>query len=143
MSNSNLTNRYQLAREQYAELGVDVDQALAALSKIPVSLHCWQGDDVGGFERTGEALGNGLAVTGNYPGKATNPEQLRSDLDQVTALLPGKHRLNLHACYGEFGGKKVDRDAVSVEHFQNWIDWAKQKGMGLDFQPDLLRPSSL
>jgi len=135
MSNSSITNRYQLAREQYAELGVDVDQAIAALSKIPVSLHCWQGDDVGGFERTGEALGNGLAVTGNYPGKATNPEQLRSDLDKVTSLLPGKHRLNLHACYGEFGGKKVDRDAVSVEHFQNWIDWAKQHGMGLDFNP--------
>jgi L-rhamnose isomerase len=135
MSNSSITNRYQLAREQYAELGVDVDKAIAILSQIPVSLHCWQGDDVGGFERTGEALGNGLAVTGNYPGKATNPEQLRSDLDKVTSLLPGKHRLNLHACYGEFGGKKVDRDAVGVEHFQNWIDWAKQKGMGLDFNP--------
>ncbi len=135
MSNSSITNRYQLAREQYAELGVDVDKAIAVLSQIPVSLHCWQGDDVGGFERTGEALGNGLAVTGNYPGKATNPEQLRSDLDKVTSLLPGKHRLNLHACYGEFGGNKVDRDAVGVEHFQNWIDWAKQKGMGLDFNP--------
>lgn len=135
MSNSSITNRYQLAREQYAELGVDVDKAIAILSQIPVSLHCWQGDDVGGFERTGEALGNGLAVTGNYPGKATNPEQLRSDLDKVTSLLPGKHRLNLHACYGEFGGNKVDRDAVGVEHFQNWIDWAKQKGMGLDFNP--------
>lgn len=135
MSNSSITNRYQLAREQYAELGVDVDKAIAILSQIPVSLHCWQGDDVGGFERSGEALGNGLAVTGNYPGKATNPEQLRSDLDKVTSLLPGKHRLNLHACYGEFGGKKVDRDAVAVEHFQNWIDWAKQKGMGLDFNP--------
>ncbi|OYV06019.1 MAG: L-rhamnose isomerase [Verrucomicrobiales bacterium VVV1] len=135
MSNSSITTRYELAREQYAELGVDVDQAIAILSQIPVSLHCWQGDDVGGFERTGEALGNGLAVTGNYPGKATNPEQLRSDLDKVTSLLPGTHRLNLHACYGEFGGKKVDRDAVGVEHFQNWIDWAKQKGMGLDFNP--------
>jgi L-rhamnose isomerase len=135
MSNSSITTRYELAREQYAELGVDVDKAIAILSQIPVSLHCWQGDDVGGFERTGEALGNGLAVTGNYPGKATNPEQLRSDLDKVTSLLPGKHRLNLHACYGEFGGKKVDRDAVGVEHFQNWIDWAKQKGMGLDFNP--------
>ncbi len=135
MSNSSITTRYELAREQYAEHGVDVDQAIAILSQIPVSLHCWQGDDVGGFERTGEALGNGLAVTGNYPGKATNPEQLRSDLDKVTSLLPGTHRLNLHACYGEFGGKKVDRDAVGVEHFQNWIDWAKQKGMGLDFNP--------
>jgi len=135
MSNSSITTRYELAREQYAELGVDVDKAIAILSQIPVSLHCWQGDDVGGFERTGEALGNGLAVTGNYPGKATNPEQLRSDLDKVTSLLPGTHRLNLHACYGEFGGKKVDRDAVGVEHFQNWIDWAKQKGMGLDFNP--------
>ena len=124
---------YQLAKQQYAELGVDVDSALKALATIPISLHCWQGDDIGGFENSGNELGGGLAVTGNYPGKATNPEQLRSDLDKALSLIPGTHRLNLHAIYGEFGGKKVDRDAVAPEHFAGWIDWAKVKNMGLDF----------
>ena len=126
---------YQLARERYAALGVDVDHALKTLATIPVSLHCWQGDDVGGFESTGGALGNGLAVTGNYPGKARTPEELRADLDLTLSLVPGKHRLNLHAFYGEFGGKKVDRDEITAEHFKNWIAWAKQNGLGLDFNP--------
>lgn len=132
---STVTPSYNLARERYAEVGVDVERALKTLATIPVSLHCWQGDDVGGFENFGGALGNGLAVTGNYPGKARTPDELRADLDQAFALIPGKHRLNLHAFYGEFGGQKVDRDAIAPEHFRNWIAWAKQHGLGLDFNP--------
>jgi len=130
-----IESSYQLARERYAALGVDVDHALKTLATIPISLHCWQGDDVGGFENAGGALGNGLAVTGNYPGKARTPEELRNDLDKALSLIPGKHRLNLHAFYGEFGGKKVDRDAIEPKHFANWIAWAKKNGLGLDFNP--------
>ena len=126
---------YRLALERYAALGVDVDSALGALAKIPVSIHCWQGDDVGGFENLGGALGGGLAVTGNYPGKARTPDELRADLEKALSLIPGQHRVNLHAMYGEFGGKRVDRDAVEVAHFKNWIAWAKAKGLGLDFNP--------
>ena len=128
-------SNYQLAIERYASLGVDVEHALKTLATIPISLHCWQGDDVGGFENAGGALGNGLAVTGNYPGKARTPDELRADLDKALSLIPGKHRLNLHAFYGEFGGKKVDRDAIEPKHFKNWIAWAKQNGLGLDFNP--------
>jgi L-rhamnose isomerase len=126
---------YQFARERYAALGVDVDHALKTLATIPISLHCWQGDDVGGFEHFGGALGGGLAVTGNYPGKARTPDELRNDLDKALSLIPGKHRLNLHAFYGEFGGKKVDRNAIEPKHFANWITWAKNNGLGLDFNP--------
>jgi L-rhamnose isomerase len=126
---------YALARERYAELGVDTDRALERLATIPVSLHCWQGDDVGGFENTGQEIGGGLAVTGNYPGKARTPDELRADLDEALSLIPGTHRLNLHASYAETGGKKVERDALGPEHFRNWIAWAKSKRMGLDFNP--------
>lgn len=126
---------YRLAHERYADLGVDVDRALKALAKIPVSLQCWQGDDVGGFENFGNALGGGIAVTGNYPGKARTPEELRADLEKALSLIPGKHRLNLHAFYGEFGGKRVDRDEIEAAHFKNWIAWAKSNGLGLDFNP--------
>ncbi len=126
---------YLLAGERYAAVGVDLERALKTLATIPISLHCWQGDDVGGFENTGGALGNGLAVTGNYPGKARTPDELRADLDKALSLIPGKHRLNLHAFYGEFGGKKVDRDAIEPKHFANWISWAKKNGLGLDFNP--------
>ena len=126
---------YKLAVEQYAQHGVDVAAAMASLAKVPISLHCWQGDDVGGFENSGSALGGGLAVTGNYPGKARTPVELRTDLEKAYSLIPGKHRLNLHACYAEFNGKKVDRDALNVTHFQNWIDWAKAQKIGLDFNP--------
>ena len=135
MTHNNIEQAFALAKERYAALGVDVNHALKTLATIPVSLHCWQGDDVGGFENAGGALGNGLAVTGNYPGKARTPEELRADLDLTLSLVPGKHRLNLHAFYGEFGGKKVDRDEITAEHFQNWIAWAKQNGLGLDFNP--------
>ena len=126
---------YRLAHERYADLGVDVDRALKALAKIPVSLQCWQGDDVGGFENFGSALGGGIAVTGNYPGKARTPEELRADLEKALSLIPGKHRLNLHAFYGEFCGKRVDRDEIEAAHFKNWIAWAKSNGLGLDFNP--------
>src|ERR1700744_1517293 len=126
---------YNLAQERYAELNVDTNAALKRLEKISVSLHCWQGDDVAGVEGAGGALGGGLAVTGNYPGKARTPEDGRADLEKVYSLVPGKHRLNLHAIYGEFGGKKVDRDEIEPRHFENWMAWAKKNGLGLDFNP--------
>ena len=132
---NNIESGYSLAQERYAAIGVDVALALELLGQISISLHCWQGDDVGGFENLGGALGNGLAVTGNHPGKARTPDELRADLDKALSLIPGKHRLNLHAFYGEFGGMKVDRDAVEPKHFANWIAWAKMNGLGLDFNP--------
>ena len=128
---------YHLAKARYAALGVDTDQAMRGLSQIPLSLHCWQGDDVGGFERAGSEIGGGLAVTGNYPGKARTADELRQDLEQVYRMIPGSHRLALHAIYGEFSGKKIDRDQVSPEHFTNWISWAKEQKLGLDFNPTL------
>jgi L-rhamnose isomerase len=131
----NIDKAFSLAQERYARLDVNVDRALKTLAQIPISLHCWQGDDVGGFENFGGALGGGLVATGNYPGKARTPDELRADLEKAYALIPGKHRLNLHAFYGEFGGKKVDRDQIAPEHFKNWIAWAKQNGLGLDFNP--------
>ena len=126
---------YAIAKERYAELGVDTEHALKCLATIPISLHCWQGDDVVGFENTGAAIGGGLAVTGNYPGKARNADELRADLDHAFSLIPGRHRLNLHASYSETGGKVVGRDALAPEHFTRWIDWAKRSQLGLDFNP--------
>jgi L-rhamnose isomerase len=125
---------YAWACQRYAEYGVEVPLALERLERLAVSLHCWQGDDVVGFEGGGSAIGGGLAVTGNYPGRATNPEQLRADLDAALRLIPGRHRLNLHASYGEFS-VPVERDAIGPEHFQGWIDWASERRMGLDFNP--------
>lgn len=130
-----ISKGYDYAKARYADMGVDTDAALTALRKVPLSLHCWQGDDVGGFETRPGELGGGIAVTGNYPGKARTPEELRADLDTALSLIPGTHRLNLHACYGEFGGQQVDRDAIAPEHFKNWIDWAAAHGMGMDFNP--------
>jgi len=125
---------YQLAKEQYAELGIDTDKVLSELDNIKISLHCWQTDDVGGFEKPGSVLGGGgIQATGNFPGKAKTIEQMRADLEKVMSLLPGKQRLSLHAIYGEFGGQLVDRDKIEPKHFQGWIDWAKKKGIGLDF----------
>jgi len=127
---------YALARARYADLGVDAAAAMKRLSRVAVSLHCWQGDDVGGFERQGiDEPGGGLAVTGNYPGKARTPDELRADLDKALSLLPGSHRLNLHAFYAETGGRRVDRDALGPEHFRAWISWAKDRRMGMDFNP--------
>src|SRR3954462_3093825 len=126
---------FDLAQEQYAEAGVDVARAIATLKKIPISLHCWQGDDVGGFESAEGLTGGGIQATGNYPGKARNAEELRADLDQALALIPGKHRLNLHASYAETGGKRVERNELEPAHFKNWIQWARQNRMGMDFNP--------
>lgn len=125
---------YHLAKEQYAALGVDTDKALTELDTINISLHCWQTDDVGGFEKAGAVLGGGgIQATGNFPGKAKTIEQMRADLDKVMSLIPGKQRLNLHAIYGEFGGKIVDRDKIEAKHFQGWIEWAKKRKIGIDF----------
>lgn len=126
---------YSFAQETYATLGVDTETALRRLATVPISLHCWQGDDVGGFEQAGDLAGSGLAATGNYPGKARTIDELRRDLEQAYKLIPGKHRLNLHASYGDFGGKKIERNAIGVAQFQSWIDWAKAHGLGLDFNP--------
>lgn len=126
---------YEYAREAYAAYGVDVESALERLGQIRVSLHCWQGDDVGGFEH-GEGLSTGgIQATGNYPGKARTAEELRRDLEQAYRLIPGKHRLNLHAMYAELGGKKVDRNELGPEHFANWTAWAAEHGLGMDFNP--------
>ena len=134
MKNEIIEKSYALAKEQYAAIGIDTDNVIAAMAKIDISLHCWQTDDVGGFEKAGSVLGGGgIQATGNYPGKAKTIEQMRADLDKVLSLLPGRQRLSLHAIYGEFGGELVDRDKIEVKHFQGWIDWAKERGMGLDF----------
>jgi L-rhamnose isomerase len=134
MKKATIEKSYQLAKEQYAGLGIDTDKVIAELNNIKISLHCWQTDDVGGFEKAGAVLGGGgIQATGNFPGKAKTIEQMRTDLDKVMSLLPGKQRLNLHAIYGEFGGKLVDRDKIETKHYQGWIDWAKERKMGLDF----------
>jgi L-rhamnose isomerase len=124
---------FRIARDIYARHGVDVEEAIAALAGIPISLHCWQGDDVQGFENVGTAIGGGLAVTGNYPGKARTVEELRADFEMALQLIPGRHRFSLHASYGEFDGQKVDRDEIEPRHFLGWIDWAKRLKIGLDF----------
>jgi L-rhamnose isomerase len=134
-SDAQIHAAYAVARERYAMLGVDAEHALARLRPIALSLHCWQGDDVGGFEHSGESLGGGLAATGNYPGKARNADELRQDLDTAYSLIPGQHRLNLHAMYAETGGTKVERDALRPEHFAAWADWARATGHGIDFNP--------
>jgi L-rhamnose isomerase len=129
---------YRVAGERYAELGVDTEAALKRLGGVPISLHCWQGDDVRGFENRGETLaGSGLAVTGSYPGRARNVTELRQDLDKALSLIPGRHRVNLHAMYGEFGSKPVDRDAIGPECFKGWLDWARERGLALDFNATL------
>jgi L-rhamnose isomerase len=134
-NNPNVEKSFNLAKERYAAIGVDVEAVLKNLAKVPVSLHCWQGDDVGGFENYGGALTGGIMATGNYPGKARTPEELRADAAKALSLIPGTHRFNLHAFYGEFAGKKVDRNEIEPKHFKNWIDWAKSLGIGLDFNP--------
>ncbi len=131
-----MASLYEAARETYGLLGVDSEAALSTLARTPISVHCWQGDDVGGFEssRAGDP-GGGLAVTGNYPGRARTAEELRADLEKAFSLVPGKHRLNLHAFYLETSGRKIDRDQIETSHFQGWIDWAKSLGVGMDFNP--------
>ena len=132
MNEAKILQAYNLAAERYAQLGIDTEAVLAAMQRFALSLHCWQADDVTGFEGAGELTG-GIQSTGNYPGKARNVDELRADIEMATSLIPGKHRLNLHEIYGEFGGKKVDRDQVGIEHFQGWMDWSAATGMKLDF----------
>ncbi len=132
MKESQILQSYAIAKERYAALGVDTDKAVAELEKQQISLHCWQTDDVVGFERN-EALSGGIQTTGNYPGRARNIDEVRKDLEFVKTLLAGNHRVNLHEIYGDFGGKFVDRDEVGVEHFQSWIQWAKENNFKLDF----------
>jgi L-rhamnose isomerase len=131
---SAVADGYRLAKERYAALGVDTEQAIAALEKTALSLHCWQGDDVGGFENPGGSLGGGLAATGNYPGKARSADELRRDLDLVYRLLPGTHRVNLHAIYLE-ADRPVERNAIEPRHFAAWKDWAGANRHGVDFNP--------
>jgi len=123
---------YEAAHQRYAELGVDTEKAIERLSKTAISLHCWQGDDVGGFETSEGLSGGGLVATGAYPGKARTPDELREDIEKAMSLIPGKHRLNLHAMYAETAGK-VERNELTAEHFASWIDWAKGNGLGMDF----------
>jgi L-rhamnose isomerase len=133
MSNlKNIEKVYELAKQRYAELGIDTEQAMKRLSKIAISLHCWQGDDVGGFESSEGLSGGGIMATGAYPGKARTADELRADVDKVMSLIPGKHRLNLHAIYAETKGK-VERNELQPEHFKTWIDWARANGYGMDF----------
>ena len=132
MNEQLIQKAYEVAKERYAAIGVDTDKAIEQLEKTPISLHCWQADDVTGFESAGQLTG-GIQATGNYPGKARNLEELRADIIEVKSFLAGNHRLNLHEIYGEFGGEKVDRDQVEVKHFQGWMDWAKEQNLKLDF----------
>ncbi len=135
MANVELVKKaYEIAKEQYASMGVDTDAVLSKINDIAISLHCWQTDDVGGFETPdAELSGGGIQATGNYPGKAKSIAQVRTDLEKVMSLLPGKQRLNLHAIYGDFQGEIVDRNEIEVKHFQTWIDWCKAQGIGMDF----------
>lgn len=130
-------NQFELAKKEYEQWGIDVEEALEKLKNIPISVHCWQGDDIGGFEVNKNELSGGIEVTGNYPGKARTPEELRMDLEKAFSLIPGKHRVNLHAIYAETDGKAVDRDKIEPKHFEKWVKWAKEQGVGLDFNPTL------
>ena len=132
MNEQKIKQAYDYAVERYAAIGVDVEKAMEQLQKVQLSLHCWQADDVTGFESTGELTG-GIQTTGNYPGKARNIDELRADILKAASLIPGKHRLNLHEIYGDFGGKFVDRDQVEPAHFESWMQWAEENGMKLDF----------
>jgi len=133
VNNQTVQKAYDLAKERYAALGVDTDAALKQLQKMSISLHCWQADDVTGFENPDATLSGGIQATGNYPGKARNIEELRADILKAASLIPGKHRVNLHAIYGDFGGVFVDRDQIEPKHFESWMKWAKENGFKLDF----------
>jgi L-rhamnose isomerase len=133
MTNLNLEKSYELAKQQYAALGVDTDAAMARLRQIAVSIHCWQGDDVAGFENPEAGLSGGILATGNYPGRARTADELRSDAEKALGLIPGKHRFSIHAIYLEPGTQRVERDRIETKHFERWIDWAAEMGIGLDF----------
>lgn len=129
----NIIESYNLAKERYASLGVDTEKAMDQLQKVALSIHCWQADDVTGFEKSGGSLTGGIQVTGNYPGRARTIDEVRADAIKVTTLIPGKHRFNLHAIYGDFQGKVVDRDEIEPKHFISWMEWAKENDLKLDF----------
>lgn len=133
----NIKEKYEMSKQEYEKWGLDVDKILDDLNKVKISIHCWQGDDVTGFETSKSALSGGIAATGNYPGKARNGEELRKDLDKALTLIPGKHKINLHAIYAETDGEVVERDELKPEHFKKWVDWAKKNGLGLDFNPTI------
>ncbi|MGI6048631.1 MAG: L-rhamnose isomerase [Petrimonas sp.] len=133
MKEEQIKKEFVAAKEQYATLGVDVEKAIEKLNNVSISIHCWQADDVSGFENPDGELTGGIQATGNYPGKARNIEELKNDFEKVLKLIPGNHRLSLHAIYGDFGGKFVDRDQIEPKHFQSWMDWAKETGVKLDF----------
>lgn len=133
MKSENITKAYAIAKERYAELGIDTEKVLQQMQDFHLSMHCWQADDVAGFEVQAGALSGGIQSTGNYPGKARNIDELQADILKAKSLIPGTHRLNLHEIYGDFKGKVVDRDEVTVEYFQSWIDWAKENNTKLDF----------
>ena len=138
MSENIIRSNYEVAFEHYQKIGVDVNEALKSLDNLSVSLPCWQGDDVCGFEPAGgELSGGGIIATGTYPGKATNIEELQKDLAITFSLIPGRHRLNLHAIYGDFNGKRVERNSIGTSYFLSWIDWAKENNLGLDFNSTL------
>ncbi len=130
-----MNSRYEEAKAIYAKYGVDTDAAIKKLKTVPIAVHCWQGDDVTGFDHDGPLTG-GIQTTGNYPGKAKTPEQLMQDMDKAMSLCPGKKKLNLHACYAIFEkGEFVDRDKIEPKHFKKWVEFAKERGMGIDFNP--------
>lgn len=133
----NVKEKYEVAKKEYERWGIDVDKVLEILNKVKISIHCWQGDDVTGFEVSQNELSGGIAATGNYPGKARNAEELRKDLDKALSLIPGKHKVNLHAIYAETDGKVIERDELKPEHFKNWVEWAKKNELGLDFNPTI------
>jgi L-rhamnose isomerase len=132
-----IKENFELAKQAYAKWGVDVEEVVEKLKNVPISIHCWQGDDVAGFEVNQNELSGGIDVTGNYPGKAKTAEELRSDLEKALSLIPGKHRVNLHAIYAETNGEVVERDQLEPKHFENWVKWAKENGLGLDYNPTL------
>ncbi len=137
MSKEKVQAMYEIAKERYAELGVDTERAMEALQGAEISLQCWQGDDIHGFEQTQQALSGGILATGDYPGGARNADELRADMEKAFSLLPGKQRANLHAIYLETDGKAVDRDAIEVGYFEKWMDWAKKLDIKLDFNTSM------
>ena len=131
----NVKERYESAKAMYAKIGVDTDAALERLKGIPISMHCWQGDDVIGFDHDGPLTG-GIQTTGNYPGRARNPEEPMADIEKALSLIPGKHKVNLHACYAIFeNGERADRDKIEPKHFAKWVEFGKKNGVAFDFNP--------
>ncbi len=130
-----IEKHYEYAKEYYAGIGIDTDKVLSKLEKIPLSIHCWQGDDVAGFEESGDAPGGGILATGNFKGRARNLTELQQDIEKAFSLIPGAKKINLHPIYGDFKGNKVDRNEIAIEHFKSWADWAESNSAGIDFNP--------